>query len=236
MNTPLLVGCPVWKRGWALWEWFHSVEVAAERIHIEPAYVFAADPRDTDSMNVIETVIANLDRECFVTWVEESPDLTTAREWNASRYHRMVDIRNELLNRVREVHPMMFFSLDSDIFLHAEALEHLIEGLEHFDAVGGKAYMTPDGTQFPSFMNLNNGIERHDHTSGPVPVDVIMAIKLMSPAAYAIDYRWDHQGEDIGWSKACAEAGLKLGWDGRITNKHVMAPELVSQVDRRCGF
>lgn len=237
MTIPLLVGCPVYHRGWALWDWFLNVEAACEKIKIQPTYIFAVDPRDHEACDIIEQAVERLDRDVHVTWVEEPLDLEETRVWNADRYHRMVYLRNELLRIVRELHPMLFLSVDSDIFLHDESLEYMVEGLEQFAAVGGKCYMTPDGTQFPSWMNfINGGIQRYDHESGPVEVDCIMAIKLMSAAAYNIDYQWDSQGEDIGWSKACKEAGLKLGWDGRITNKHVMIPSLAQAVDVRVGY
>jgi hypothetical protein len=142
------------------------------------------------------------------------------------------------LKMVRELEPTLFLSLDSDIFLHRDALKMLVEGVPRFSAVGGKAYMTPTSTMFPSFMNFprQGAIERYDHASGPVPVDVIMACKLMTSAAYNIDYVYHDQGEDIGWSLACKAAGLQLGWDGRVTNKHAMAPEMVSIIDERVGF
>lgn len=238
MTIPLLVGCPVYRRGWSLWDWFLNVEAASERIKIEPTYIFAVDPRDHESIDVIEQAVERLDRDVHVTWIEEPLDMPPdLRVWNADRYHRMVYLRNELLRIVRDLKPMLFLSLDSDIFIHDESLEHMIEGLDRFAAIGGKCYMTPDGTGFPSWMNFNShGIERYDHDSGPVEVDVVMAMVLMQPAAYNIDYRWSSQGEDIGWSEACREAGLKLGWDGRITNKHVMIPSLAQAVDVRVGY
>lgn len=237
MAPSLLVGCPVYKRGWALWDWFLNVEAAAERIKIQPTYIFAVDPRDHEACDIIESAVERLDRDVHVTWIEEPLNMPEERVWNEQRYHRMVYLRNELLRIVRELKPMLFLSVDSDIFLHDESLEYMVEGLDRFAAIGGKCYMTPTGVQFPSWMNFRgHGIERYDHSSGPVEVDTIMAIKLMSAAAYNIDYVWHAQGEDIGWSLACKEAGLKLGWDGRVTNKHVMVPEKAQMVDTRVGF
>jgi hypothetical protein len=71
---------------------------------------------------------------------------------------------------------------------------------------------------------------------GCFPVGVIMAIKLMTPPAYNVDYEWNHQGEDIGWSLAALARGLKLGWDSRTTTKHVFYPHLLDEVDPRCGY
>lgn len=218
-------------------DWFRHVEVACERLKIEPSYVFAADPRDTQTIDIIEAASEFYDREVHVTWIEETPDTPEVRTWNAERYHRMVHLRNELLHKVRELQPESFLSLDSDIFLNADALVMMREGFDRFAAVGGKAYMTPDGTNFPSWMNFRNGgMERYDHESGPVEVDVIMAIKWMSPAAYAVDYQFNEQGEDIGWSIACKAQGLHLAWDGRVPNKHVMSSDMTARIDVRCGF
>jgi hypothetical protein len=50
------------------------------------------------------------------------------------------------------------------------------------------------------------------------------ALKLLSPIAYAVDYELHPQGEDIGWSRACQLAGVKLGWDNRHVSSHIMSP------------
>jgi hypothetical protein len=113
----------------------------------------------------------------------------------------------------------------------------MIEALERFDAVGSRCYMTASGTRFPSWARLlpSGGLQRTD-SDGTFAVDVIMALKLMNPAAYNVDYRFDPQGEDIGWSQACTEAGVRLGWDGRVVAKHVLAPHLLTPRDSRVGF
>ena len=71
---------------------------------------------------------------------------------------------------------------------------------------------------------------------GVIPVDVIMAIKLMTPEALQEDYCFDTNGEDIGWSKSATAQGLKLAFDGRVCSKHVMRPGQLEKLDPRCGF
>jgi hypothetical protein len=66
--------------------------------------------------------------------------------------------------------------------------------------------------------------------------DVIMAVKLMSPAAYNVDYEVHRQGEDIGWSIAARKKGVKLGWDGRTVSKHLMTKDALDKIDKRVGF
>lgn len=98
--------------------------------------------------------------------------------------------------------------------------------------------MTRRGTHAPSYAMMkrhSTGLLRSDSTN-VMPVDVIMAIKLMTPEAYNINYEMQRHGEDIGWSLACKTAGLKLGWDGRQANKHVMDVDALGEVDDRVGF
>jgi hypothetical protein len=140
---------------------------------------------------------------------------------------------------VRSVNPHYFLSVDSDVFLHPQAVALMGETIERYDAVGGKCYMSPEGTWAPSYAMLNHGAEslyRPDQHGSVFTVDVIMALKLMSPAAYGINYRYHQQGEDIGWSIECKRAGLRFAWDGRVISKHAMSPEAAEMVDVRCGF
>lgn len=230
--TRLLVGMPVFRRGWILPLWFGGVESAAREAGLIPSYIFVGDPHDRDSFDVIDEFLESVDREAYVSWVEEYPDTPVNRVWNHKRYHRMVYIRNELLTVVRNIGPEYFLSLDSDIILHPKALVNMFESIERFDAVGGKTYMTPHGRNFPSYGMLP-GLKRVDD-SGVFEVDVIMAIKLMTPEAYSIDYKFDSRGEDIGFSISCKDAGLHLGWDGRVVSRHIMSRDDLEKVDERC--
>lgn len=232
--TSIVVGCPLWKRGWVLPTWFEYTEKAFAKAGIEPIYAFVGDPRDTDSFSCVDAALDLYDRDVYLSWIEEPVDAPTDRQWNESRYHRMVYIRNELLDVVRGIHPTYFLSLDSDILLHPDALVNLIESTDRFDAVGGKTYMTPFGRQFPSYGYMP-GLRRIDE-SAVFRVDVIMAIKLLNQQAYNVDYMFHSFGEDIGFSQACLDKGLILGWDGRVTSKHAMDQEALNRIDDRCGF
>lgn len=227
----LAVGCPVAHREWILPKWFEHVRAATASIGVEPLFVFVCDRRDR-SWACIETEAPDATLvECTTT---RSGDI---RSWDPVRYLEMVGLRNSLLGAVRGIAPDEFLSLDSDVLLHPDQLGFLLETRSRFDAVGGRCYMTVSGTRFPSWGELGrDGSLRRHQADGVFPVDVIMAIKLMGPSAYNVNYRLDRQGEDIGWSKACREAGLKLGWDGRVAAKHVLGPHLLHPVDARVGF
>ena len=63
-----------------------------------------------------------------------------------------------------------------------------------------------------------------------------MAIKMMSPKAYNIDYESHIHGEDLGWSKAVKNAGGQMLWDGQVASKHVMNMKMFDVVDKRVGY
>lgn len=233
MSDDLIIGCPVYKRAWVLSAWFDHADKAAANAGVNPVYAFVVDDRDQETLEVI----AAHDTRSFTINVPEPLEHSGERVWNHSRYDWMLHLRNELLGMVRVANPHLFLSLDSDILLHPDAIKNLMETIEDCDAVGGKTYMTHRGTSCPSWANIGrDGGLRRTESVGVHPVQVIMAIKMMKPTAYAVDYEFSRQGEDIGWSLACAKRGLKIMWDGRVANKHVMFPAQMDRVDSRVGF
>lgn len=234
----LVVGCPVRQRSWIITHWFDHVEAAAAAADVTPHYLFVGDPHEDPTIAVIANHCAYLGRAWGLGKTTE-PGATDRREWDEGRFAHMVALRNQLLGAVRDFEPDYFLSLDSDILLHPEALTHLFESIERFGAVAGATFMTPQGTYCPNYGWLSGmtGLSRQEPTHvGVIPVGVIMALKLMSPAAYAVDYELHPQGEDIGWSAACARVGVKFGWDNRSVSKHVMSPESLQVVDVRAGW
>lgn len=232
MSDPLIIGCPVYKRDWIMPLWFDHVEKAAANADVEPVYAFVVDDRDEETVEAISRHAAD-----YVLSVREKSEHDGSRTWNPRRFEWMVELRNELLGIVRLAEPNLFLSLDSDMLLHPEAITNLMETVEGCDAVGGKAFLTPRGTNHPTWANL--GASNHlfrQNSDGVFRVDVIMAIKLMKPSAYSVNYQYARQGEDIGWSTACKKAGLRLMWDGRVANKHVMSRLNLDLVDKRVGF
>ena len=228
----ILIGCPVFDRGWILDEWFKHSYQALINTGLNGGYVFVLDRRSQADLAVIAKYLDVLDIE--IVFVKE--ELTAyKRDWNPSRYEFMVYLRNTLLSKVRELKPDFFLSLDSDILVHPGSINNLIESVDKYNAVGGKLYMSK-GRHHPSYAMLKrHGLHRPD-CSGIMKVDVIMAMKLMTPSAYNVDYRVHSYGEDIGWSQSCVEEGLMLGWDGRITNRHVMEKKYYGLKDGRTAW
>lgn len=235
--TDLVIGCPVYKRDWIIGRWYHRVLGATARASIPATYVVVGDvARDRATFDALTDAGV---RDLVIIDVNED-DHDGSRQWNPDRYAKMVWLRNKLLTAVRELNPRYFLSLDSDILIHPDALTRMLDALDannHWYAVGSKCYMTPAGKACPSYAMLPKvgGMRRPD-AEGTFTVDAIMAIKLMTRAAYKVDYVIDRQGEDIGWSKQVRAAGMQLGWDGGVCSKHVMSLGALDKIDMRCGY
>ncbi len=230
----IVIGAPVRSREWIIKDWMDHAVAAAHQAGADPEFLLVLSPDDPTYLVSLEHAKKRGFTVDYIFREErQGPD---ARVWNHERYHEMVELRNILLEGVREKNPDYFLSLDTDILVHPLSIFNLVKDIKGFDAIGGKLFMTVKGNNFPSYAFLsNNGLKRPD-SKKTFEVDVIMAMKLMTHAAYNIDYVWARQGEDIGWSTAAREAGLKLGWSGLVTNKHIMTPLLFGEVDPRCGY
>jgi len=230
----IVVGCPVSNRAWILPQWFEYVERAFDKIGLEPTFMFVAGTSVDGTEELLQKLVGDRGE---IVYDEEDANSGKARIWNPKRYATMVGLRNRLLEGVRTLGPDFFLSLDSDILIQEDVLANLLETVGRFDAVGGKCYMQPPPGRSPSYCNLSsfNSLLRPDH-NGVIKVHVIMAMKLMGREAYNVDYVGHKHGEDIGWSLACRQKGLTLGWDGRIPSKHVMEERMLRSVDKRVGY
>jgi hypothetical protein len=215
--------------------WFERLHFACSGFGAITVVVVGDQANDKETFTVLRK---EANRWGFLLSVVDVPENLGEyqRDWSLERYAHMAMLRNKLLERVRDLKPDLFWSVDSDILVAELALKGAIEGLERFDAVGSKTYMTPDGTWCPSFGMLNGGGLNRWEDTGCFPVDVIMALKLMTPKAYYINYSTHDQGEDIGWSVNATNFGVKLGWDGSTSSKHVMSKPALGVIDERCGF
>jgi hypothetical protein len=207
---------------------------------LKPTWVFAIGLGPGGQDDGTQKLVTDLYKEEWGMWTEMSePDRGDKREWNQDRYERMSDYRNALLGLVRAIKPDYFLSVDSDILMHPMTIMSLMDAVENhgFDAAGGRTYLSPTSRHITTWANLTpqGGLKRQD-SDGTFQCDAIMALKLMTPAAYNVDYVGHRNGEDIGWSLNCQKAGVKLGFDGRVISKHIMQPEHLQRVDRRVGW
>lgn len=233
----LTIGCPVYKRGWVLPEWNQRVLSSVYEMNqeVDLSYVFVASDEDVETVEML----ASFDTETRIKVLTEDRS-SEKRQWGPPRYEHLVSLRNHLLAEVRDIQPDLFLSLDSDVLLAPNAISSAIDAFEDDTwAVGLALYMTEIGTDHPSngtWSDGNFGRYTRRNFDDIITCDIIMAGKLMSPKAYNVDYEYHHCGEDLGWSRAVKQAGGKFRWDGRVKNKHVMRPEMLSRVDPRAGF
>ena len=230
----VLVGCPVRNRNWILPEWKSHVEAAIPD-GWDYSFVFVVGDDDFVTMELVQ------DWDATLIPVLELDQPVADHAWGKpGRYEHMVFIRNKLLSYMRLQKPDLFLSVDSDILLHPESIENMAATLERLSVstVGGLTYFDPLNqrtTNVAYWKTPKKSFTRIRSQSAHI-VDVIMGIKLMTPTAYNIDYTYHHLGEDIGWCSSLFEKGLKLGYDGRVGNKHVMHPKYLGQFDARIGW
>jgi hypothetical protein len=233
----LLIGCPVTDRNWILPQWFDHIEVACRKAGVTPQFLFLVNQNDQETLDLLEQ------RTDTYLIYDDQPAYAGDHRWNRIRYILMSELRNRLLAEVRVIQPDLFFSLDSDILLHEDAIVSLFDALEKHPeawAIGAKCYLSKTSTK-----HVNSGIwtgrfgSAHWYRKDArvlQRVGILMAAKLMLPQAYNVDYEYNTVGEDLGWSANVMSAGGILFWDGRVINKHVMTPEALDVVDVRVGF
>lgn len=229
----ILAGCPVKNREWVLPAYLDHLFAAFHEVGVEPEFLFVSGSHGDGKLLSQELVGS----KWTVLHTLEKPGRRRS-PWTKERYHEMVAVRNLLLTHVRALKPDYFLSIDSDILLPQGLLPNLLDSVGDYWAVGGKCYMTrPPSERYPSYgMLTKQGNIRRSAADGVMPVDAIMALKLMTPAAYNVDYVFNPNGEDVGWSRNVKAAGGQLLWDGRIAAKHVLNPEMLDQPDKRIGW
>lgn len=226
-----LVGAPTRGRAWILPEYIRRVKASCAKADVEPSFLFVVEEDDNDP-GMIASCLDESEYSLVTLPADESSSMQ--RVWNEKRYEYMVFLRNTLLKEVRVLAPDLFLSLDTDMLLHEDAISALVDNIGNYDAIGGKAYLSDIG-RFHSTYASDFALNRPE-AEGIFPVPVIMAIKLMKPSAYNIDYKTHRFGEDLGYCENAQEAGLKFVWCGSVTNKHVMRQENLGVVDDRVGF
>lgn len=243
----LIIGCPIYKRSWILDEWIQCI--LSQSLDLSNVgFVFETSPNDDETVLRLKAW-KQLDKRIPHFDIVERDDIPhfehtdNGRQWTISKYVNMVNLRNSVLSKVREVEPDYYFSLDSDILLkNPNTLELLIAHIkEGADAVNPLMFMTPVGTNFPSVMTWrdaesNRGFRDKNYPLGTYfKADIIMAAKMMSKKVYQnVDYEVHPQGEDLGWSLGCRNMGYDLFCASYIYAPHIMSP-LMYQSYKKTG-
>jgi len=235
--TDIIVGCPTVNRTWILPLWKEYVEEAVPdswNLH----YVFAVPEWDEETLELLGTW-----ENTQIIPTEEVQRSSTDRDWaNLDSFNRMSELRNLILKFVRQHHPDIYLSLDSDILLSKKAFNEMFSTLEeqHCNAVGGMTFLDPTDPTVTSAANWKNQNTcqqmKRIRPGTVVPAQILMAIKMMDNLAYNVNYDYHSLGEDFGWSKNAGTAGVKMYVDGRTPSKHVMDKKWLEIEDKRVGY
>lgn len=243
----LVVGCPIYKRSWIFPYWARCFEIQSVALS-DIGFIFETSPDDVDTINHLkrwrsihpEIPLFDIVQRDDVPHFEHEKN---SRQWTMSKYHNMVNLRNSLLTKVREIQPDYYFSLDSDILIKNPStiellLSHIDDGA---DAVNTLMFMTPVGVQFPSVMTWKKDEPDKAFRQDKYPIgtffksDVIMAAKMMSKEVYSnVNYEFHIQGEDLGWSLDAKRKGYDLFCASYIYTPHIMHEEML-QVFAKTG-
>jgi hypothetical protein len=232
----LIVACPIYKRDWILPHWIRCI--LSQSIDISKiGFIFECSENDTETLDILQAWKKYDPRIPYFN-IKVRPDIPhyeheeNKRSWTISKYENMVNLRNSILDNVREVSPDYYMSLDSDILItNSSTLELLIAHVQQgADAVSPLMYMTPVGTRYPSVMTWRSDEPDKAYRELDYPLgsyfksDVIMAAKMMSKNVYEnVDYSIHRQGEDVGWSLNCKNMGYDLYSASYIYCPHIMS-------------
>jgi len=234
----LMIGCPTYKRTWMLPLWIRClVNQSISFDNIGFAFEVSPDDQETiDALNAWKKYDKRIPH-FTINVREDIPHFqheNNGRQWTISKYSNMVSLRNSLLETVRNISPDYYLGLDSDIlFTNPNTIELLIAHCKSgADAVNPLMFMTPFGTMYPSVMNWRSDVVGKAFREQQYPLgtyfksDVIMAAKMMNRRVYdSINYSVHEQGEDVGWSWSCKEAGYSL-----FCASYIYAPHIMSEV------
>jgi hypothetical protein len=231
----VLIGCPLYKREWILPDWLESIKRQNYPLK-DLGFIFELGPNDEETHKILyDWHNANPEVFCFDTEIkgdeEHDQHPEGKRLWSWNKYHKMVRMRNRILDRVSCIEPDRYFSLDSDILLeHPDTILNLVNLTEKLPAVSPLMFMSPHTCEHPNSMFWDmsiGGKAKRDVTRtnmGSIfQSDIIMAAVMMSKPVYKeARYRFHKQGEDLGWSADCAHKGFLLYLASNIYTPHVM--------------
>lgn len=230
----VVVGCPVFQRGWVLDRWFNAIAAPA----FDLSFVFAYTPSTDGTLELIEAQRA-AGTPVEILQVTEG-DHTGKRDWyKESRLRTMATMRNMLLDYVATTDADLYLSLDSDILLPRDAIYQLATDCSTYHAVAPLVYLGVGNLTNAFFRKDTRPAKRLQDIGQLVGADIICAAKMMTRDLFTDDrvrYDFHTSGEDIAWSFSATEHGYQLGFDSRVRCKHVMKQDQLDQVDQRIGW
>ena len=232
----VLIGCPVYERGWILPTWLSHIEQVFDAAQWwQPQFVFAYTPSSDDTHRVLDGIAY----QKTILYHREGYH-TTKRSWPVQKIETMVAMRNRLLDFAYETKPDVYVSLDSDVLVTSEFIKLLNWAYSNKSgAISPLVYLGPGKTTNAFYFRQGRAAHRLPPDLSLQRVSVICAAKFMGLKLLLdqkVRYEPDSRGEDFGWSKSARKYGYQLYWDPAVAFKHVMARDKLHETDARIGW
>lgn len=224
--SSIVIGCPVYLREWALPRWFQSVfnqGIPSKDI----TFVFGLTDSDEDSTRQLLEKYGSKVKKFHII---DCNDLTAFKDRNPERFYPLVEIRNRLLEKIREINPDYYFSWDSDIILEEGALLKLIEDDKdlvspYVELVPGIPNCVTKVPNFDAFRREKPLASHYPKNAGVYKVDASFACLLFQPQAYDILYKYHNGGEDYGFALNALEKELEFWLDSDVIGTHLFTKD-----------
>jgi hypothetical protein len=231
----LVVGAPVHERMWILPYWLSFLH---EQTAVDPGDItllFHCGPSVDGTREYLEAQRGADWRDVIILDGVDG-EHSERRTWNKSRFHLMVQLRNELLAEVRRLRPDYYLSCDTDMLLPLPTVETLLKEIGTYDGIAPLAFMTSQGEDFSNGTDVDCS-RRLPIEPQTYPVGACFGVVLMTPQLYdGVDYAFHDAGEDLGWARGVQQAGLSLAICPLCRVKHVMDRPALETRDHRVGF
>lgn len=228
----IVFGCPIANREWVIDRWWKSIK-DDQVVDQDWSAAFVYSPSEDGTLDKLMAM------EGDVTIIEAGESVRSREEmdlhrWPETHFDHMARWRNMLLDHCEKVGAEWFFSVDSDIILPPMTAQRLQLVLQRYMELGYGAIAPVVNmavhidTHAYNFMQWNDQSTADAYRSPlaiptePFNVGVIMAAMLIHRSAFGVRWESHPQGEDLGWSFAARNRGVRLLVDPTITCNHLM--------------
>lgn len=237
MSPRILISLPVYGREWILPDFFRCIENQTIPLS-NIGFQFELGPNDDETHDIIwewqsnHPEVFHFDAQINMS-SSHKIHLEGQRAWRRDEYLRMVEFRNNLLERANNIIDSFdyYFSLDSDVLLENPKTLETLAG-HNKDVVSPLMYMDST-TSYPNAMEWKylkprpmgyRHPEQVQEANGQLTrVAVVMAAVMMSPDVVKnIRYIWHPQGEDLGFAEELMNAGYDSYIDYSLYTYHIM--------------
>ena len=223
----LAITCPVYSREWILPRWYKCILAQG------------FDPKNidlifgiTDGEDGTREVIAKYEHYFNDTTIIDCNDLEPFGDRNPQRFYPLAEIRNRIIDLLKDRDYDYWWSYDTDILVPDDCLKTLITDLQSddVDIVAPWVALVPSGDipncahrrQLSDQFWRRKPYSQYYPKGSLYPMDTVFAIFAAKPWIYeTFRYGWHQGGEDYYWGNQVIDGGVKSWVDGRIIGDHI---------------